>query len=90
VKLFPWQGSPFDQAEPEDGPQLIRMPGGALVDRQWVEAERVRCAEREAALRARAEEREAAVEALDVERAAQREELKRDVLAHLRDAGIIP
>jgi hypothetical protein len=91
MNLFPWSRSPYDGPDPDDGPQMIVMPGGTLMDRQWLEVERERCRQQDESIRARAEEREAAVRAVTAEADAEKAALKRELLNELRGAaGIVP
>jgi hypothetical protein len=93
MSLFPWSRSPYDPV-PDEGLRMLVLPAGALVDAEWLEIERQRGAQQEEHIRARAKEREAAVRAAaaeaEADKAAEREQIKREVLADLRAAGILP
>jgi hypothetical protein len=68
---------------------MIVNPGsGALVDVEWDRAQLELNRQQDERIKARAEEREAAARAAVAERATELEQLKREVIAELRDTPI--
>lgn len=53
---WPWQ-NPYEPSEPPPGPRLVIMPGGAMVDQDWAEAEALKAQARERSLEAQAKAR---------------------------------
>jgi hypothetical protein len=66
---------------------MVVMPGGALLDPQWLDVERERCRQQDESIRARAEQREAAARAATAEADAEKAALKRELLDELRGTG---
>jgi hypothetical protein len=83
---LPWE-RPYDAPDEDDSPQMVVMPGGALVDPEWLQIERELARREDERIRARAEEREATFRAAEAEKAAERDTLKREILEDLRGAG---
>jgi hypothetical protein len=84
MNIFPWSRSPYDKPDlDDDGLRAVLLPSGALVEMEQLRIAQELARRQEEEIRARAEEREAAVAAAKAEKAAQ-------LLADVRDAGVLP